>query len=168
MRCLYIKPTKWAFFRHSLHSSTYIGFVGFVILWKTNERILIKLYLKNAFKEEDFGQAGPWCVRLWMRCPTGPFGFKLFWNAVLNTGLILTNRSAHGPLFLRRIKMSNKVEKNRKPEDTTKKQSGQKTQPKADDLDVCTSDPAWAEHARPNDEGPEPCDDGRGMQFGDK
>lgn len=32
-------------------------------------------------------------------------------------------------------------------------------------LDICTSDPAWAEHARPNDDGPDPCDDGRGIQF---
>ncbi|WP_321492353.1 hypothetical protein [uncultured Desulfobacter sp.] len=61
--------------------------------------------------------------------------------------------------------MSHENGNNRKSEDTTKKQSEQKTPPTADDLDVCTSDYAWAEHARPNDEGPEPCDDGRGIQF---
>ena len=71
-------------------------------------------------------------------------------------------------LFLRRIKMSKPNDKNRKPEDTAKKQSEQKSETKAEDLDVCTSDHAWAEHARPNDDGPEPCDDGRGIQFGDK
>jgi hypothetical protein len=60
--------------------------------------------------------------------------------------------------------MSNENGDNRKLKDTAKRQSEQKTPPNADDLDVCTSDPAWAEHARPNDEGPEPCDDGRGIQ----
>lgn len=56
-------------------------------------------------------------------------------------------------------------EDNRKSEDKTKKQSAGKTGSETDDLDVCTSDPAWAEHARPNNDGPEPCDDGRGIQF---
>lgn len=61
--------------------------------------------------------------------------------------------------------MSHENDNDWKPEDTTKKQEDQKIESHADDLDVCTSDPAWAEHARPNDEGPEPCDDGRGIQF---
>lgn len=52
-----------------------------------------------------------------------------------------------------------------RPEDKTKKQDKEKTPTNADDLDVCTSDPAWAEHARPNNEGPDPCDDGRGIEF---
>jgi hypothetical protein len=46
-----------------------------------------------------------------------------------------------------------------------KTQSKQKERTRLPDLDVCTSDPAWAEHARPNNDGPEPCDDGRGIQF---
>lgn len=46
-----------------------------------------------------------------------------------------------------------------------KTQSTQKKRSKGHDLDVCTSDPAWAEHARPNNDGPEPCDDGRGIKF---
>nr|WP_320192058.1 hypothetical protein [uncultured Desulfobacter sp.] len=44
-------------------------------------------------------------------------------------------------------------------------QNVQKTNADTYDLDICTSDPGWAEHARPNDMGPEPCDDGRGIQF---
>jgi hypothetical protein len=46
-----------------------------------------------------------------------------------------------------------------------KTQSKQRPGSSLQDLDVCTSDPAWAEHARPNNDGPEPCDDGRGIQF---
>lgn len=61
--------------------------------------------------------------------------------------------------------MSHENGSNRRSEDTIKKQCEKKTLPTPDDLDVCTSDPAWAEHARPNDGGPEPCDDGRGIQF---
>ena len=41
----------------------------------------------------------------------------------------------------------------------------QKTETNTYDLDICMSDPGWAEHARPNDTGPDPCDDGRGFQF---
>lgn len=59
--------------------------------------------------------------------------------------------------------MSKKICK--KSEDTMKKQTAQKMNSTAYDLDTCMSDPAWAEHARPNDDGPEPCDDGRGIQF---
>ena len=44
-------------------------------------------------------------------------------------------------------------------------QNVKKTDTNEQDLDTCTSDPAWAEHARPNETGPEPCDDGRGIQF---
>ncbi|WP_321416725.1 hypothetical protein [uncultured Desulfobacter sp.] len=61
--------------------------------------------------------------------------------------------------------MSHTNDHDRKPEDTPKKQNPGKTRSQTDDLDVCTSDPAWAEHARPNNDGPEPCDDGRGIQF---
>jgi hypothetical protein len=61
--------------------------------------------------------------------------------------------------------MSNETNTHRESEEATKKQSTQKNQSNAADLDTCTSDHAWAEHARPNDEGPEPCDDGRGIQF---
>jgi hypothetical protein len=32
---------------------------------------------------------------------------------------------------------------------------------KKDELNVCVDDPASAEHARPNEPGKEPCDDGR-------
>lgn len=46
-----------------------------------------------------------------------------------------------------------------------KTQNTQKKDSNENDLGICTSDPAWAEHARPNDEGPEPCDDGRGIEF---
>nr|WP_321399091.1 hypothetical protein [uncultured Desulfobacter sp.] len=35
-------------------------------------------------------------------------------------------------------------------------QTAQKTNTDTYDLDTCTSDPGWAEHARPNDMGPEP------------
>lgn len=58
--------------------------------------------------------------------------------------------------------MSNTKKSNRKT------QSVQKKNANTYDLDTCTSDPAWAEHARPNDVGPEPCDDGRGIQFKEK
>jgi hypothetical protein len=44
-------------------------------------------------------------------------------------------------------------------------QSTQKKDSSVKELDICTSDPSWAEHARPNDDGPEPCDDGRGINF---
>lgn len=44
-------------------------------------------------------------------------------------------------------------------------QSTQKERSTVDDLDICTVAPASAEHARPNSDGPEPCDDGRGIQF---
>jgi len=33
------------------------------------------------------------------------------------------------------------------------------------DLDTGTSEPAWAEHARPRDDGLKPCDDGRAFNL---
>ena len=47
----------------------------------------------------------------------------------------------------------------------TDTQNFSRIQANAEDLDTCTSDHTWAEHARPNDDGPDPCDDGRGLQF---
>jgi len=61
--------------------------------------------------------------------------------------------------------MSNKPRINQKSEESIKTQNTQKRHSNVYDLDICTSDPAWAEHARPNDEGPSPCDDGRGIKF---
>lgn len=58
--------------------------------------------------------------------------------------------------------MSNVPRTNLKSEEAMKIQ---KKRSNVHDLDICTSDPAWAEHARPHDDGPDPCDDGRGIQF---
>ncbi|MCG8552568.1 MAG: hypothetical protein MI799_19365 [Desulfobacterales bacterium] len=44
-------------------------------------------------------------------------------------------------------------------------QSTQTKRSDVNDLDICTSAPASAEHARLNNDGPEPCDDGRGIEF---
>lgn len=44
-------------------------------------------------------------------------------------------------------------------------QRTQKKRSTVNDLDICTAAPASAEHARPNSDGLEPCDDGRGIQF---
>ncbi|WP_320039869.1 hypothetical protein [uncultured Desulfobacter sp.] len=55
--------------------------------------------------------------------------------------------------------MSNRKNSNRET------QNSKKINADTYDLDTCTSDPGWAEHARPNDMGPEPCDDGRGIKF---
>ncbi|WP_035238973.1 hypothetical protein [Desulfobacter vibrioformis] len=55
--------------------------------------------------------------------------------------------------------MSDKTSSNRET------QNVQKSDTNEQNIDICTSDPAWAEHARPNETGPEPCDDGRGIQF---
>lgn len=61
--------------------------------------------------------------------------------------------------------MSDDTRTNQKSEAAMKTRKTQKRRFNAHNLDICTSDPAWAEHARPNDDGSAPCDDGRGIQF---